>query len=69
MTTPMSPTAYYQRLAIYIMLAIITTATSSISEVDWADMVTVWKFGLTVAGSGLLAWRAFIDSSSIQPTP
>jgi hypothetical protein len=61
--------AYYQRLAIYVLLAIITTATSSISEVDWADRVAVCKFVLTVAGSGLLAWRAFIDSSSIQPTP
>jgi hypothetical protein len=66
MSTPMSPAAYYQRLAQYILLAMIATATSSISEVDWSDQVAIWKFALTVVGSGLLAWRAFIDSSTIS---
>lgn len=58
------------RLILYVMIAMITTASAGVLTVDFHDQKQVAVFALAILAAGLNTARSYIDTSESQvPKP
>lgn len=59
----MTPAQSIARLALYVLIAMVTTASAGVLTVDFADPKQVAVFALAVIAAGLNTARSYIDKS------
>lgn len=62
----MTPKASTARLVSYVLLAMISAAMAGLAAIDFADPKQVAFFTLGILGSGVTAFRSYIDQSPTQ---
>lgn len=59
----MSQFASIQRGVLYVLIAIVTQAIADLGSAFNGDSVSMVKFYLQLALTGMITWRAYIDQS------
>lgn len=59
----MTPAQSTARLALYVLIAMVTTASAGVLTVDFNDQKEVAVFALAVIAAGLNTARSYIDKS------
>lgn len=62
----MNQTSYIVRLALYVAISMVATASAGLMAVDFTDRKQLAAFTLGVVSSGLVTARSFIDKSPAQ---
>lgn len=64
----MTPLQSIARLALYVLIAMVTTASAGVLTVDFADQKEVAVFALAIIAAGLNTARSYIDKSPSEVT-
>lgn len=56
----------HARLALYVLTAMVTAASAGISTVDFSDWRQVASYALSIAATGLVTARSYIDQTPNQ---
>ena len=59
----------YTRLALYVAISMVTTASAGLLTVDFSNGKQVAVFALGVLGSGLVTARSYIDKTPSDVIP
>lgn len=59
----MTPAQSIQRLLLYVVIAMITTASAGVTTVDFSNSKEVAVFALAILAAGLNTARSYIDKS------
>lgn len=62
----MTPKQSSLRLALYVLIAMVTTASAGVLTVDFSDAKQVAVFALAIIAAGLNTARSYIDQSPNQ---
>lgn len=57
------------RLILYVLIAMVSTATTGLVSVDFSDYKETAVFGLSVLASGLVTARSYIDKTPSEVKP
>jgi len=62
----MTPKQSTARLVLYVLIAMVTSATAGLQTVDFSNLKQVTSFALGILATGLVTARSYIDQSPNQ---